>query len=272
MRTEPAARRLTTRPGDGEPTWSPDGRRIAYRSSSATSFDLWVVPSTGGTRRPLLRTPSANELDPDWSPDGRRIAMQSSRGGQIQIWVLSLFRRTRPEGDTRRSELLSGLGLRRTAYRLRDRRPDRGRRHRRPPPAHPAQRLAEERRRPGLVPGQPPDRLPAGRAGAHDARSGRRRSPLRDARLLGHERRARLVAPEPAPPRRCRNGDVAGSRRRPDRACTRLGSVSRPGRADHRATAARSGRGHGRPAVDRNGGGPRRPEAVCRSGDLRARR
>ena len=83
-------RRLTGRPGDGDPSWSPDGRRIAYRSASATSFDLWVVPSTGGTARPLLRTPQANELEPDWSPDGRRIAFQSTRAGGIQIWVQNL--------------------------------------------------------------------------------------------------------------------------------------------------------------------------------------
>jgi TolB protein len=90
-------RRLTTRAGDGDPTWSPDGRRIAYRSSSPTSFDLWVVPASGGKARPLLRTPQANELDPDWSPDGRRMAFQSSRGGRNQIWVMTL-----PSGAARR--------------------------------------------------------------------------------------------------------------------------------------------------------------------------
>jgi Tol biopolymer transport system component len=83
-------RRLTRRAGDGNPTWSPDGRRIAYRSSSPTSFDLWVIPAAGGRARPLLSTPVANELDPDWSPDGRRIAFQSSRGGSIQIWFITV--------------------------------------------------------------------------------------------------------------------------------------------------------------------------------------
>ncbi|MGH3064060.1 MAG: TolB family protein, partial [Gaiellaceae bacterium] len=111
-------RRLTTRPGDGEPTWSPDGRRIAYRSSSATSFDLWVVPSTGGTRRPLLRTiwvltlstgharrvtRGGASFSPDWASDGRRIAFAT--GGRIAV-VDTVARRQRilPSGSPRSAD------------------------------------------------------------------------------------------------------------------------------------------------------------------------
>jgi TolB protein len=83
-------RRLTRAPGDGNPTWSPDGRQILFRRSGLASFDLWIVPSAGGAAKPFLATPVANELDPDWSPDGRRLAFQSSRGGSIQIWVLDV--------------------------------------------------------------------------------------------------------------------------------------------------------------------------------------
>jgi TolB protein len=85
-----ARRRLTRRAGDGDPTWSPDGRRIAYRRDNGTNFDLWIVPAAGGKPAPLLQTPRANEITPDWSPDGGRIAFESTRSGAIQIWVLSL--------------------------------------------------------------------------------------------------------------------------------------------------------------------------------------
>lgn len=82
-------RRLTRTAGDGDPTWSPDGKRVAFRRSSATSFDLWIVPAAGGRARPLLVTPRASETGPDWSPDGKRIAFESTRGVEIEIWVMS---------------------------------------------------------------------------------------------------------------------------------------------------------------------------------------
>jgi TolB protein len=83
-------RRLTRLAGDGDPSWSPDGRTIVFRRSALTSFDLWTVPAAGGKAKPFLVTPVANELAPDFSPDGRRLAFQSSRGGSIQIWVLDV--------------------------------------------------------------------------------------------------------------------------------------------------------------------------------------
>jgi Tol biopolymer transport system component len=88
-----ARRRLTSRAGDGDPTWSPDGRRIVYRRDNGTNFDLWIVAAAGGKPAPLLQSPRANELTPDWSPDGRRIAFESTRSGEIQIWVYNLRRR-----------------------------------------------------------------------------------------------------------------------------------------------------------------------------------
>ena len=83
-------RRLTNRAGDGEPTWSPDGRRIAFRRDLGESFDLWVVPTAGGTPRRLFGGRTTSELSPDWSPDGRQIAFQGNRGGVNQIWILTL--------------------------------------------------------------------------------------------------------------------------------------------------------------------------------------
>lgn len=83
-------RRLTRRPGDGDPTWSPDGRRIAFRRDQGGSFDLWVVPASGGPVRRLFGGRSTSEGSPDWSPDGKWIAFDGDRGGELQVWLLNV--------------------------------------------------------------------------------------------------------------------------------------------------------------------------------------
>ena len=62
----------------GQPTWSPDGRQIAYvhgpsvASTVASRFGgLFVMNDDGGEARRL--TQGRADTDPDWSPDGREI-------------------------------------------------------------------------------------------------------------------------------------------------------------------------------------------------------
>jgi Tol biopolymer transport system component/DNA-binding winged helix-turn-helix (wHTH) protein len=54
-----------------EPTWSPDGRFIAFHEMAGNG--IWVMPSRGGVARKISDFGSR----PSWSPDGRRIAFQS---------------------------------------------------------------------------------------------------------------------------------------------------------------------------------------------------
>lgn len=75
-------RNLTDRPGwlDFSPTWSPDGRRIAFTrtTNNYRSFQIFVKPVAGGSARRL--TNGRADEDPAWSPDGRLIAYMSARG------------------------------------------------------------------------------------------------------------------------------------------------------------------------------------------------
>jgi len=54
-----------------EPSWSPDGRRIAFSRIGDSTNRLYTVRASGRGLRRLTRLPG---LSPVWSPDGRRIA------------------------------------------------------------------------------------------------------------------------------------------------------------------------------------------------------
>jgi Tol biopolymer transport system component len=66
----------------GEPTWSPDGTRIAYHGSSMDSPGIHVVDADGSDDHGLGDGNDAlvNATDPSWSPDGKRIAVAVPRG------------------------------------------------------------------------------------------------------------------------------------------------------------------------------------------------
>jgi Tol biopolymer transport system component len=55
------------------PSWSPDGRRIAFQSPRTDGGDIYVMNADGSGKRSLTRNPSF-DASPLWSPDGRWIA------------------------------------------------------------------------------------------------------------------------------------------------------------------------------------------------------
>ena len=71
---------------DGGPSWSPDGRRIAFTSNrhdnftASQDFDIYVMNSDGSG---VTRLTNSGGIGSSWSPDGRRVAFTSSRDGNF---------------------------------------------------------------------------------------------------------------------------------------------------------------------------------------------
>jgi dipeptidyl aminopeptidase/acylaminoacyl peptidase len=75
--------RVTSDPAaDFDPTWSPDGTRIAYRHQPGddSTTDIDVINVDGSAVRDVTRNGGVSDWGPSWSPDGRRIAWNSDRG------------------------------------------------------------------------------------------------------------------------------------------------------------------------------------------------
>ena len=72
----------------GRPTWSPDGKSIAFISNMSGRNNIWTVPPDGGW--PVQLTISdQRQSSPAWSPDGKWIAYQSDYDGNEQ-WDIFL--------------------------------------------------------------------------------------------------------------------------------------------------------------------------------------
>ena len=75
------------------PSWSPDGKRIAFTSSGGKTtadghWGIYVMDADGKNPRRLSNDP-VDDRDPSWSPDGKYIAFSRRRSGaRLDIYVM----------------------------------------------------------------------------------------------------------------------------------------------------------------------------------------
>ncbi len=85
---------------DAHPAWSPDGSRIAFQASKATSVTLrldvgkledpkegiWLVDADGSNPRQLTADPGLLDFRPLWSADGQHILFVRTSGSEVADW------------------------------------------------------------------------------------------------------------------------------------------------------------------------------------------
>jgi TolB protein len=69
---------------DEAPSWSPDGKTIAFHSNRRGDFDIWVVNADGTSPTGLTNDPRSDGF-PTWSPKGDRIAFTRDR----EVWTVA---------------------------------------------------------------------------------------------------------------------------------------------------------------------------------------
>ena len=82
-----------------DPTWSPDGKQIAFMmdleiDAKSRGFDVFVMNADGSRQRNLTEHPQL-DASPSWSPDGKQIAFISERAAPAisEIFVMELASR-----------------------------------------------------------------------------------------------------------------------------------------------------------------------------------
>lgn len=72
-----------------EPAWSPDGTKIAFQSWEHDSAEIYVMDIDGGNRKRLTKNSSFEDL-PSWSPDGKKIVyVKDDTSGHNKIYVMN---------------------------------------------------------------------------------------------------------------------------------------------------------------------------------------
>jgi Tol biopolymer transport system component len=72
-----------------DPSWSPDGKKIAYASSLAGDWEIHIIDTEDGK---ISRLTDNQFYDgrPIWSPDGHQILFESDRDGDWEIYVMDV--------------------------------------------------------------------------------------------------------------------------------------------------------------------------------------
>lgn len=85
------------------PSWSPDGKKLAFVSFEKKQSEIYVIDVATG-KRELLSTFQGINGAPAWSPDGRKLALVLSKDGSPKIYSMDV-------GTKRLTKLTQGYSI-----------------------------------------------------------------------------------------------------------------------------------------------------------------
>jgi len=106
VRVETGQRRLLSAHDGVQPSWSPDGHRVAFWGLPAddSARDIYTVAADGSQSDPHAAVAVLDDPPVDWSPvwsaDGRALMFASTRGGTMNLWRIAVDPASgRPAGE-----------------------------------------------------------------------------------------------------------------------------------------------------------------------------
>ena len=85
----PPKRLIASTQYDSSAQYSPDGKRIAFRSSRSGNHEIWIADAATGSVTELTAFRGSLTGTPRWSPDGKWIVLDSRPFGQPDIFVVA---------------------------------------------------------------------------------------------------------------------------------------------------------------------------------------
>jgi Tol biopolymer transport system component len=89
-RLGPAVPLISSTQLDATPSWSPDGKRIAFKSNRSGTEEVWVCETDGSNPLKLTSFNGPNVIYPRWSPDGQHLVFGAltGQGGNFESYMI----------------------------------------------------------------------------------------------------------------------------------------------------------------------------------------
>ena len=84
-----AVRLINNTSDERNPSWSPDGKMIAFITARDGNGEIYIMNADGSGQTNLTNSP-ANDYAPSWSPDGKKIAFWSANEGNSEIYFMNI--------------------------------------------------------------------------------------------------------------------------------------------------------------------------------------